>query len=130
MRSSKGRHATSGARAARIRRIATLMDDSIRIPLIGRRIGLDGLVGLIPGVGDAVSGAVSVYLILEAARAGARKRALARMALNAGLDSLVGAIPVVGDLFDLAFKANLRNARIALAEIDQREARSATPAVA
>lgn len=112
-------------RTRRISQLAWVLDNSIRLPIIGRRIGIDGLIGLIPGVGDAATGALSAYLIVEAARAGVRKRALARMAGNAAIDTVIGSIPLVGDLFDMGFKANARNARIALDEIARRERETA-----
>lgn len=86
------------------------MDNSIPI---GRwRIGLDGLIGLIPGLGDIAGGLVSLAIVIRAAAAGIPRVAIARMAANVALEAIVGALPVVGDLFDIAFKANARNARI------------------
>jgi hypothetical protein len=120
-RAAGGRPASQAARVARMERVARLFDSSLRVPVVNRRIGLDGLIGLVPGVGDAVGAAVSLWLVLEAARGGARKRVLARMAGNALIDSTVGAVPLVGDLFDFAFKANLRNARLAADELRRRD---------
>jgi hypothetical protein len=91
--------------------LARLMDESIRLPG-GYRIGLDGLVGLVPGIGDAVGAVVSLYLVGRAAKLGAPRSAVARMLGNVGLETLVGAVPIVGDAFDFAFKANRRNVRI------------------
>ncbi len=89
------------------------MDKSI--PLPGRfRIGADGIIGLIPVVGDFATACVSSYIVAEAARMKVPKSVLLRMGLNALVDFVVGAIPIAGDLFDFAFKANLRN--IALLE--------------
>jgi len=85
------------------------MDEAVRIPGTRFRVGLDGLAGLVPGVGDALTAAVSGYALLAAARTGAPKSVIARMAGNILLDTLVGAVPVLGDVFDLAFKANRRN---------------------
>lgn len=106
-----------GARARRIDGLAQWLDRSIALPFTRRRIGMDGVIGLIPGVGDALAGCLSAYIIVEAARSGARKRVLARMAANTLIDTTLGAVPLVGDLFDFAFRANLRNARLAMAEI-------------
>ncbi|HSG91470.1 MAG TPA: DUF4112 domain-containing protein [Pseudomonadales bacterium] len=92
----------------RLRRLAWLMDSSIRLPG-GYRIGVDGLVGLIPGIGDLLSAGVSTYLLLEAARLKLPVSVLLRMGLNMAVDLLLGAIPLFGDLFDFAFKANQRN---------------------
>lgn len=93
------------------------MDSSVRLPG-GFRIGVDGLIGMIPVVGDLAAAGVSFYIIAEAARMQLPARVLLRMALNVGLDLLIGAVPVIGDLFDFAFKANLRNARLMDAHLD------------
>jgi hypothetical protein len=79
------------------------------VPGTGIRFGLDGMVGLIPGIGDSATALISLWFVLEGARLGLPKRKLARMLLNIGLDTAVGAIPVLGDVFDLAWKANRRN---------------------
>jgi hypothetical protein len=93
----------------RARVVATVLDDAIRIPGTNIRFGIDPLVGLIPGLGDLLGGAASVYIILEAARAGAPATVLVRMALNVGIDTIVGELPLLGDLFDFAWKSNSRN---------------------
>lgn len=102
----------------RVHRLARLMDSSIRLPG-GFRIGVDGLIGLVPVVGDFAAAGVSFYIVAQAARAGVPASALARMVLNVALDAVVGAIPVLGDVFDVAFKANLRNARLMDACLDR-----------
>jgi len=93
----------------RTRAVATLLDEALRIPGTNVRFGVDPLVGLVPGLGDLLGGVASVYIILEAARAGAPSSVLLRMAINVGIDTLVGSLPVVGDLFDFAWKSNTRN---------------------
>lgn len=93
----------------RLDHIARLMDDQFEVPLTGKRIGLDPIIGLIPGGGDWAVWFVSVYIFFEAARLGAPPMLLARMAANIGVDLLGGYVPVAGDLFDAVFKANLRN---------------------
>lgn len=93
---------------ARLKRLSWVMDNSIRLPT-GHRIGIDGLIGLIPGVGDAVGAAISGYFVVQAARLNVPKPIMARMLLNIVTEAIVGAVPVLGDLFDLAFKANARN---------------------
>jgi hypothetical protein len=85
------------------------MDQAVGIPGTRIRLGADALVGLIPGVGDVVGGAVSGWFIVSGARLGAPPAVLARMALNVGIDALVGVVPLLGDLFDIGWKANLRN---------------------
>jgi hypothetical protein len=108
-------------RALRIGRLAEWLDRSIRLPFTHRRIGMDGVIGLVPGIGDAATGLMSAYIIAEAARAGARKRVLAQMALHTLVDSTLGSVPLVGDLFDFAYRSNLRNARLALDEMGRIE---------
>ena len=88
------------------------MDDRFRIPGTNIRFGLDGLIGLIPGVGDFSTFIVSGYLVLLMARNGASGYVLARMIFNIVLDAALGAIPFVGDLFDFAFKANVANVKL------------------
>ncbi|HEY7636714.1 MAG TPA: DUF4112 domain-containing protein [Gemmatimonadales bacterium] len=96
-------------RVGRLRRLSYVLDNSIPIPGTPFRIGLDSIIGLVPGIGDLVGGAFSLYIILEAARLGASRTLLARMGWNVALDVLVGAVPVLGDLFDAGWKANMRN---------------------
>jgi hypothetical protein len=74
--------------------------------------GLDGILGLIPGLGDVLSGLVASYIVARAAQAGVPRAALARMMTNVAMDTLLGAIPIVGDVFDFLYKANTRNLRI------------------
>jgi hypothetical protein len=76
------------------------------------RFGLDALIGLIPGVGDVVGAGMSGFIILTAARMGAPAPVLVRMVANVGIDSLIGAVPLAGDLFDVAWRANTRNAAL------------------
>jgi len=96
----------------RVRAVAVLLDDAIRVPGTSLRFGVDPIVGMIPGLGDLLGGAASAYIILEAARAGAPASVLLRMTMNVGIDTLVGAVPLVGDLFDFAWKSNSRNAEL------------------
>lgn len=88
------------------------MDTKFRIPGTNFRFGLDGLLGLIPGVGDLSTFAISGYLVLLMAHNGASGYVLARMILNIVVDAALGAIPVVGDLFDFVNKANVKNMRL------------------
>jgi uncharacterized protein DUF4112 len=99
--------------------VATVLDDAVRVPGTNFRIGIDPLVGLIPGVGDLLGAAASLYIILEAARAGAPASVLLRMAANVAIDTLVGAIPVLGDVFDFGWKSNTRNARLLARHLDE-----------
>jgi len=107
-------------------KIAWLMDRSIRIGPFS--IGLDGLLGLIPGIGDMASGMISAIIIARALEANVPRAAIIRMVINVGVDSLVGSIPFLGDLFDFAYKANVRNVEIYRTAIrgDRRAARDWT----
>lgn len=96
-------------RLARLRSLAGWLDDRFRVPGTGWRFGLDGLLGLVPGIGDAITAVLAAYIVVEARRLGAPWGLLARMAANVGIDLAVGTVPVVGDVFDLGWKANRRN---------------------
>lgn len=95
--------------AAGVRTLARLLDSAVTVPGTNFRVGLDALIGLVPGIGDAVGAALSGYIVLAAARMGLPKSVLARMLVNLGVDTVVGAVPILGDLFDMAFRANTRN---------------------
>jgi len=90
--------------------LAWLMDSSIQIGPVS--FGLDGLIGLIPGIGDFATSIVSALIILRAMHHGVHRAAILRMLLNVGFDTLLGAVPVAGDIFDFAFKSNVRNLEI------------------
>lgn len=92
-----------------IRRLSRLMDTAIRIPGIGFRIGLDPIIGLIPGLGDVVSTGISGYIFYQALRFGLPQPIIRQMLFNVGLEFVVGGIPLVGDLFDAYYKSNIRN---------------------
>jgi hypothetical protein len=98
----------------RIQRLAWLLDNSLPIPGTRIRIGLDPLIGLIPGAGDLIGALLSGYIVAESARLGASRSTLLRMAWNVLVETAVGLIPLLGDLFDAGWKANQRN--IALLE--------------
>ena len=100
------------ARVERLRRVARLLDSAIGIPGTRFRVGFDGLVGLIPGGGDALTALFALWIVYEARRLGLPGTKIARMLLNVGVDAAIGVVPVLGDLFDFAFKANLRNIAI------------------
>ena len=89
--------------------IAALMDDLFRLPWTGMRFGLDPLVGLLPGLGDMLTGLVSALLLHAAWERGLPLVAIARMMSNVAIDSVLGSVPVVGDIFDVAWKSNRRN---------------------
>ena len=100
------------ARFKRVRLLSRLLDEQFRLPGTTYRVGLDGLLGLIPGVGDAVGALLSAYILYEAIRLGASSTVLLRMIANIGIDAAGGAIPIVGDIFDMAWKANKKNAAL------------------
>jgi hypothetical protein len=110
----------------RLRRTAQLLDAAVRIPFTPWRIGIDGLIGLVPGIGDLVGALLSASIVFEAMRLGAPAAVLSRMLLNVGIDAIIGEIPVLGDIFDIGFKANLRN--VALVERHLADARGAAAA--
>ena len=103
----------------RVRWLADLFDDRFRLPGTEKRFGLDGILGLIPGIGDAATGAVSLYLAAEAWRLGMPIPRILRMGVNVGIDTALGAIPLVGDLFDFAWKANQKNVRLVLDHLER-----------
>lgn len=109
--------ASSGPRSASrgatdLEALSHLLDTRFRLPVLGWRYGLDGLLGLVPVLGDTVSASISAYLIVRAVQAGVPRSLAARMGLNVALDTLVGSIPLLGNVFDFAFKANTRNLRL------------------
>ncbi|MEZ5829584.1 MAG: DUF4112 domain-containing protein [Dongiaceae bacterium] len=96
----------------RLQRIARLMDSQIRVPGIGLRFGADAVLGLVPGIGDVVTGLISAYLVYEAQRLGIPRSAVLRMVANIAFDTAVGMIPVAGDIWDIFFRSNDRNMQI------------------
>ncbi|SOE18953.1 uncharacterized protein DUF4112 [Hoeflea halophila] len=105
---------------ARLDRLATLLDSRFRLPGTSIRFGLDSIVGLVPGIGDTLVAAPSAWMIWRGHAMGVSKWHLTRMAANLGIDYVIGAIPLVGDLFDIGFKANLRNLAILREGLDAR----------
>ncbi len=95
-----------------LRRFAHLLDEAFRIPVIGYRVGLEPILGLIPIVGDVSGFLVSGYLIFRASRLGLPREIISRMVYNAALNAVIGSIPIVGDLFDFFWKVNKRNVRL------------------
>jgi hypothetical protein len=89
--------------------VARLMDSVFTVPGTRIRFGLDPIIGLLPGLGDTVSGLISLALIAQSARHGVPNIILARMAANAFLNSALGSVPVVGDIFSAYFKSNVKN---------------------
>jgi hypothetical protein len=97
---------------ASLARFATWLDAGIRVPGTRLRFGLDPILGLIPGAGDAAGAVLAGWILIEAVRMGAPRATVTRIAANIALDACIGAVPVLGDVFDFAWKANLRNVAI------------------
>jgi hypothetical protein len=126
---------------AAVRRMATVarvLDDGFRIPGTDARIGIDPILGIVPGAGDAVAAGLSLYVVLEAARLGVSFGTLVTMLATIAADAALGSIPVVGVVIDAVFKANVRNLELALSDLvvdereasgDDRDADSASPVV-
>ena len=92
--------------------LSRILDTAIAIPGTRFRIGLDPIIGLIPGIGDLAGVALSITILFHAARLGVPRATLVRMGANIGLEALVGTIPLLGDLFDAGWRANTRNVRL------------------
>ena len=99
-------------RADNIRALARVLDSAIGIPGTGIRIGADSVFGLVPVVGDIAGAALSGYIVLASARLGAPASTLLRMLINIGVDTVVGSVPVLGDMFDVGWRANIRNVEL------------------
>src|SRR5215470_12191522 len=113
---------TRHERIARIDALATLLDTAFLVPGTNIRFGLDAIIGLVPGIGDAVTTLISLYIIREARALGAPPLLVARMLANVAIDGLFGAVPLVGDVFDVALRANRRNMALLLRHLDKVEA--------
>jgi uncharacterized protein DUF4112 len=100
---------TRAERVARLDALAQLLDGAFVVPGTTIRFGLDALIGLIPGIGDAVTTLISLYIVNEARALGAPRVLIARMLANVAVDGLVGAVPLLGDAFDVVWRANRRN---------------------
>lgn len=94
--------------------LARFLDNRFVFPGTNIRFGFDGLIGLIPGIGDALSALISIYIIHRAKDLGAPEKLLSKMRWNVVIDTIAGAVPFLGDLFDVAFKSNVRNVRLLL----------------
>lgn len=103
---------------ARLKRLEHRLDRQFSV--FGIQFGVDGIIGLVPVLGDAITSLIGLYVILEAKRLGARPLTVARMLVNWGVDTSIGAIPLIGDLFDVAFKSNAKNVRLLIADLEKR----------
>jgi len=100
---------TREERVARLDVLANLLDTAFILPGTNVRFGFDALIGLVPGIGDAITTAISLYIVLEARQLGAPAHLILRMLANVVVDGFVGAVPLVGDSFDVLWRANRRN---------------------
>ena len=103
---------TREQRIARLEALAKLLAVAFILPGTNIRYGIDGLIGLIPVVGDIITTAISLWLVREARALGAPWYVTARMLGNVALDGVVGMVPLAGDAFDVMFRANMRNVRL------------------
>lgn len=105
------------------RRLARVMDDAVTVPGTGIGVGLDAVIGLVPGIGDAVGSALSGVIVRDAVRARVPMAVLAWMGLNLVVDALLGVVPVVGDFLDVAHRANRKNLRLLVREVERQPLR-------
>ena len=103
----------------RVESLEQLLEGLFEVPVLGRRIGLDAILGLVPVAGDAITAVLGLYLVWEARNLGMPRWQLWRMAGNVGIDTLVGAGPVAGDLFDLLYRSNTKNLKIIRKHLDK-----------
>ena len=103
----------------RVESLEQLLEGLFEVPVLGRRIGRDAILGLVPVAGDAITAVLGLYLVWEARNLGMPRWQLWRMAGNVGIDTLVGAVPVAGDLFDLLYRSNTKNLKIIRKHLDK-----------
>lgn len=103
---------TNDKEIRRARAIARLLDSAVGVPGTPIRIGLDAVLGLIPGAGDMAGAVLSGYIVVTGLRSGVPRAVIWRMLANVGIDTLLGSVPVVGDLFDVAYKSNIKNVEL------------------
>jgi hypothetical protein len=105
-------HYSKRAAIDRLDALSKLFDTAFLVPGTNIRFGIESIMRLVPGIGDAAASALSCYLLYEAHRLDVPKSVFARMAANVAIEGVIGAVPLVGDLFDVGFRANRRNVRI------------------
>jgi uncharacterized membrane protein len=115
---------SSDAALGRLQFIANLLDSAFLVPGTKQRIGIDAIIGLVPGVGDVVTTLLSTYIIWEARNLGVSKFALGRMLANLGIHAAIGSVPILGDMFDAFFRVNQRNMRILRAQLGTKSPRA------
>lgn len=110
---------TSTAAKQRLEKLAWVLDSAIPVPGLKMRVGLDGLLGLVPVAGDTLTTLLSAYIIAEGVRVRAPTSVLLRMGVNSAIDLLIGLIPFFGDIFDFAWKSNRKNVLLLADYLDQ-----------
>jgi len=105
----------------RMRRLSTLLDNAIRVPGTSIGFGIDPILGLIPGGGDILGGVLSIYIVFEAFKLGLPRETLITMVANIALETLTGTVPVFGDIFDVAWKANVKNVELLETHVNSEE---------
>lgn len=106
------------AKINKLRRISKVLDNALTIPGTKISFGLDPILGLLPGGGDTITGGLSAYIVVEAARMGLPREILGQMVVNILLDSFAGTIPILGDLFDVGWKSNVKNIELLEKHLD------------
>lgn len=109
----------------KLERIAHRMDTLFRLPIINTRVGLDSILGLIPGIGDTATLLPAAYIVYRGHRMGVPTSTKLRMGVNSAIDWVIGSVPLVGDLFDVGFKANRRNVALIRSHLEQRHSEQA-----
>ena len=109
------------SKLGKLRRVSKLLDNAITIPGTKISFGLDPILGLLPGGGDTLTGGISAYIVVEAARMGVPREIIYQMVGNILIDSFAGTVPVVGDLFDLGWKSNVKNIELLEKHLDVAE---------
>ncbi len=103
----------------RIEALERMLEGLIEVPLLGRKVGLDAILGVIPGVGDVITASMGLYLVWEARNLGMPRWQIWRMLGNVGVDTVVGAVPIAGDVFDFLYRSNTRNLKIIRKHLDR-----------
>lgn len=109
------------SKLTKLRRVSRILDNAIAIPGTKISFGLDPILGLLPGGGDTVTGGIAAYIVVEAAKMGVPREILWKMVGNILIDSFAGTVPVVGDVFDLGWKANIKNIELLEKHLDLAE---------
>ena len=113
--------ASAAKRLSRIKTIAWAVDGAFRVPGTRFRFGLNSILGLTPAAGDVLLTGVSLYIVNEARKLGVPREKITRMLANVGIEAVAGSVPILGDLFDMSFKANLRNIAIIEEHLAERD---------